>query len=526
MKKILYTLIKKLEEIKLVTEYPQLHNSKTFEKNPQIQIYGQRLFKDQTLYEYLLEFLVVFISKKGDSQYSDADEGFSFYVPTNGNKLAYFPAPKIGLKRFVFFNHSDQEKRFAIDKFALNEHRNHLETLIDINGNKNLPKQLVLEVLQDLLYGFNAVTGKRSWFAQSLLPLAPEMIFCEAIGSKSIRASLSNFEEDDDEKMWTKTDKKFNFDQHAFMARGGEVYYLHVAQALQNATPECKQSITLGIKEMINGIEQLSQISKFIQNQWEEIVDNSKENDLNFHYIKKTAEFIPSTYAKRGDFTVEEINNLIRCELDPFEKIKLFSSLIAMQIIRLMTLQATETIKGEDSQEWLIDLTKDSKSPIRKIAVNSYRDLEENVFRAIHHADLESYLMKNPKMTATKALDAAAKDTNLLVRRLAKSIGLVIPVKGPNMRFSLDEDLVKVLVLTMIAPGERLLFSTFLKKCYEHFKIIIGSKEAAQHFHEREMTHLVDFDENEAAFQQLLKDCGFLRNLSDATSIVENPFKG
>ncbi|MGB6407123.1 MAG: hypothetical protein WBF39_06575, partial [Planococcus donghaensis] len=326
--------------------------------------------------------------------------------------------------------------------------------------------------------------------------------------------------------MWIKADKKFNFDQHAFMARGGEVYYLHVAQALQSATPECKQSITLGIKEMINGIEQLSQISKFIQNQWEEIVDNSKEEDLNFHYIKKTAEFIPSTYTKRGNYTVEEIHNLIRCELDPFEKIKLFGTLIAMQIIRLMTLQATETIKAEDSQEWLIDLTNDSKSPIRKIAVNSYRELEENVFRAVHYADLDSYLKKNSKMTATKALDAAAKDTNLLVRRLAKSIGLVIPVKGANMRFSLDEDLVKVLVLTLVAPGERLLFSTFLKKCYEHFKIIVGSKEAAQHFHEREMTHLVDFDENEAAFQQLLKDCGFLRNLSDATSIVENPFKG
>ncbi|ANU09612.1 hypothetical protein BBH88_04525 [Planococcus antarcticus DSM 14505] len=514
----------------MVKEYPPLRDLKTFEKNPQIQIYGHRLFKDQTLYEYLLEFLVVFISKKGDSQYSDADEGFSFYVPTNGEKLTYFPAPKIGLKRFVFFNHSDQEKRFAIDKSALNAHRKHLDSLIDLNGNKTMPKQLVLEVLQDLLYGFNAVTGKRSWFAQSLLPMAPEMIFCEAIGSKSVRTKLSELEgeQGDNENKWAEIDKKFKFDQHAFMARGGEVYYLHVAQALQNAAPECKYSITVGIKEMISGIEQLSQISRFIQNQWEEVVDNSKENDLYFHYIKKTAEFIPNTYAKRGDFTVEEIHNLISCELDPFEKIKLFGTLIAMQIIRLMTLQATETIKAEDSQEWLIDLTNDSKSPIRKIAVNSYRDLEENVFRAIHHADLESYLKKNENinMTATKAFDAAAKDTNLLVRRLAKSIGLVIPVKGPNMRFSLNEDLVKVLVVTLIEPGERLLFSTFLKKCYKHFKIIIGSKEAAQHFHEREMTHLVDFDENEAAFQQLLKNCGFLRNLSDATSIVENPFKG
>ena len=31
---------------------------------------------------------------------------------------------------------------------------------------------------------------------------------------------------------------------------------------------------------------------------------------------------------------------------------------------------------------------------------------------------------------------------------------------------------------------------------------------------------------NKMAFQQMLKDCGFLRDLSDSTSIVENPYDG
>ncbi|TWT27254.1 hypothetical protein [Planomicrobium sp. CPCC 101110] len=510
----------------MIKPYPPLKDLIIPEKNPQTQIYGQRLYKDQTHYEYLLEFLVVFISKKSDANYVDSDEGFSFFVPTNGKKLAYFPIPRMGLKRFIFFNHSDQEKRFNIDKEAMATHRNYLTTLINESKKKDYSKEFVLDVMQDLLFGFNAITGKRSWSAQALLPLSPEMIFCEAIGNRETRIKLGNTENKSSEKNWVEVDKKFNFDQHAFMARGGEVYYLHVAQSLQNTSPEYKELITSGIKEMLTSIEQLSHISTFIQKQWEEIVDNPNNNDLNFHYIKKTAEFIPDTYHKRGEFTVKEICNLVRCELDPFEKIKLFGTLIVIQIIRLMTLQATETIKGVDSQEWLIDLTNNSKSPIRKIAVNSYRELEENIYRAVHYADIQSYIDKIKNMNDTKALEAAAKDTNLLVRRLAKSINFVIPNKGPSMRFSLNEDLVKVLVLTLIAPGERLLFSTFLKKCYEHFKIIIGAREAAYHFHEKEITHLVDFDENEAAFQELLKDCGFLRNLSDATSIVENPFKG
>ena len=31
-------------------------------------------------------------------------------------------------------------------------------------------------------------------------------------------------------------------------------------------------------------------------------------------------------------------------------------------------------------------------------------------------------------------------------------------------------------------------------------------------------------DENKVAFSEKLKECGFLRDLSDATSIVENPY--
>lgn len=34
-----------------------------------------------------------------------------------------------------------------------------------------------------------------------------------------------------------------------------------------------------------------------------------------------------------------------------------------------------------------------------------------------------------------------------------------------------------------------------------------------------------DFEFNKHAFQDLLKKCGFLRDLSDSTSIVENPFR-
>lgn len=191
--------------------------------------------------------------------------------------------------------------------------------------------------------------------------------------------------------------------------------------------------------------------------------------------------------------------------------------LVAIQIIRMMTHRSQMILNLPNKQAWLLDLTKNPQGAIRKQAVSSYEQLEENVFRAIFTKYDEDTAQAN-------TITNAAKDTSLLVRKLAKDIGLVIPPKGANMRMSLNENLVKVLVLSLIKPGERLLFTTFLEKCYEHFNIIIGPKEAEKHF--EEISYLNDFNENEQNFLELLSNCGFLKNLSDATSIVENPFKG
>ena len=70
---------------------------------PQIQVYGHRIYKDQTLYEYLLEFLLVFVSPKseGTVEYEKIkSDGFYFNeIKDEKNKLHYYPAPRMGLKR-------------------------------------------------------------------------------------------------------------------------------------------------------------------------------------------------------------------------------------------------------------------------------------------------------------------------------------------------------------------------------------------------------------------------------------------
>ena len=67
----------------------------------------------------------------------------------------------------------------------------------------------------------------------------------------------------------------------------------------------------------------------------------------------------------------------------------------------------------------------------------------------------------------------------------------------------------------------------FLEKLKKHYNIIIGPEEYSKYIDrssklEASLTN--SFAENQDAFQAFLKATGFLRELSDATSIVVNPY--
>lgn len=103
----------------------------------------------------------------------------------------------------------------------------------------------------------------------------------------------------------------------------------------------------------------------------------------------------------------------------------------------------------------------------------------------------------------------------------------IIPNKGAFERFSLSEDIIRFLVLALIEPEEKMTLNMFLEKLYKHYGVVIGPNEYRKSLVNDEVldTSLAGcFAENEAAFQKFLKETGFLKELSDATSIVINPY--
>ena len=52
----------------------------------------------------------------------------------------------------------------------------------------------ILEALQDLYHGYAVVLKNRNWCAQSLLPICPELVFCEATPNEKNRKKLVKFD--------------------------------------------------------------------------------------------------------------------------------------------------------------------------------------------------------------------------------------------------------------------------------------------------------------------------------------------
>lgn len=68
----------------------------------------------------------------------------------------------------------------------------------------------------------------------------------------------------------------------------------------------------------------------------------------------------------------------------------------------------------------------------------------------------------------------------------------------------------------------------FVDSLYDHFGMVIGPEQYKAEMKRSSVAEVGDLsflETNLDAFAQKLKDCGFLRDLSDATSIVENPYE-
>ena len=211
-----------------------------------------------------------------------------------------------------------------------------------------------------------------------------------------------------------------------------------------------------------------------------------------------------------------------------------------LQIFRMMYEQAQIRAKGDEQKPlWLVDVSKGNKN-IRNLAQQSL-DIYKETIEAANNIGLENFqdiskkyekkAEKNEsyrgKELEFKLMKDAQKDTTGLINKIGKEIKLLMPISGAKARMTLSEEMITFLVTALLEPMQKVTVDTFYELLFEHFGMVIGTRYEKEYyaFLGIEQNYEMDFKENEKGFLRLLKDCGFLRELSDATAIVVNPYE-
>lgn len=491
------------EEIKAKTQSSGAASKKIISN-----LFGNRFHSDETLYEYMIEFLLIFSSSK--REHEDYKKlSFHDFISNNPDSDFFYFQPKMGLRRFIFYDKSKKSDSVLDDKKAYDALKKALEERMINTDN---PEEIV-DAFHDLLYGYAVVLRKRAWCAQNVLPLCPEMIFCAANPNINERKKHPI----KDAYSMIEVDKHFNFDKRNFLSRGGELYYLHLLQGL-NGNQEKTKRLEQLLRNMITN-KKLSRLINFICDTWYE-VSEADEQELQ---VNLKLGYIPADgYLDCEKYAVDEMINFLSSDLHPIKRLEICARGIMFQIMRMMSWRVSNYL-GKDPHRWLISMRNCNSQVVKKLAAHDFTDFEDEFQEAINKMAKE---LEIPEDKFIKEIHEAKGNSFDIFKSKGKEMQCIIPPKGANERFSLSEEITTFLVLSIIPPKGKMTFSSFLEQLYEHYRIVIGPMEFKKSLVDDDNIRLASaFEENMNAFQDLLRATGFLRELSDATSIVENPYE-
>ena len=477
------------------------------------RLFGNRFKSDQTLYEYLIEFLLIFVSAKD----IDWETGKMQFHQSSDARLEYYVEPRMGLRRFVFYDKARKNGTVPIDEQA---YRELIQTLnYNIEAETDIEKQEIIDGIQDLLHGYAVVVRKRNWCAQMLLPVCPEMILCDAMPEEKNRRGL-RWTNDEDR---AKVDNSFAFNKRNFIARGGEIYYLHILQAIEGDC-EKKEKLEVLLQKLLGWKNnKLSEVCNMVQKSWEVTMGFEKKDVIQHLSLS----FIPEeAYKECGAYAVDELINFLSSGLPSINKIEILANGIMFQIMRMMSWRVDNYLDIE-KRAWIVDMKGGSSNTVKKIAAENFRQIENGFMTALNKSARDIGDKVIPREKYMTMLNKARISSLDVFRSKGKELKCIIPIMGQFERYSLSEDIIRFLVLSLIPPQKKMTLNMFLSKLYLQYKIVIGPEEYRKSIDtgsKLEPALANSFTENLGAFQTFLKATGFLRELSDATSIVVNPY--
>lgn len=500
--------------------------------NAAIRLYGRRLYKDQTPVEYLAEFLLVFLSPKGNEK-----EYEKSFMLDESSEPCYWPEDRLALKLFSFFPSSKLETRHSIHQKTYLEALELLRKKIEGSSEE---KDETIRILQNLFSGFTGVAKNRTWVTYSFLPAA------ESFVSRELAWKHTQAQKDAALSNWDSAKQYFSHNGHLFLARGGEVLFLQLAHLFsEHATSsdliaavkekkgyehltelkvsELQKSLETGISALFTGsIQKIDHLSAFVEETLSDINRLGEPKDSKLGWVSRAT-------APEAFLFACELNNICSSAMSGLDKLELLQTLCCLHVLRSLCFQAHRVDEVQKSTNgfvgnytWIVSNPDSAPGDAdRKLSQASFDRTESTLYRVLRIVN-EVYDEGGAGTELTQADDHGFK----IFRKIAKEIGLVIPKTGQGQRFVMTPLIMRVLVAATVRPAERIRLTTFYERVFAHFGIALADQQLSQAMTWlSEEDELVDYSVNKDSLwlEEGLKQGGFLVELSDAVSMVHNP---
>ena len=514
--------------------------------NPGIQLFGRRFFADQSIMEYLAEFLLVAHSAK---QMGREGSTFKSLLPAwqqlqnwpSGMELGYRAPVRLGLKLFAFLGASKLETRHV-------SHKKQYDVILEkilaaIQTDASVDKLEILRTLENLFLGFQGVGGNRTWCTQVFLPTALSLLACETNWQqkKAERSDVSS---------WAEALAYFSSQQKLFMARGGELLYLQLCNALRanrkdefydfisqfdfseeersprllheslesnlsRITNQCPAALDK-VADLIDGIDKITsdKLSKKIEDIW--------------------CAWCPEESWKEGYLFAVELNRICEADIDPIERINLLMICCSLQVLRSLSAQSMRytqrnqylnTFGGALDYCWIISSPEGRERNIKNLSQRNLQVVQRTIQQALRDEDIYKNAGLHSRSRETLYNEADTRYGHKLFLSLGKKLGFIVPQRGPMARFVFNDQILRYFVLSLLRPGERRTFDDFKNLLYLHYGIAVEGIELSNAVRWTELPQLdIVFYGSETWLTMMLQASGFLIHLSDACSLVCNPF--
>jgi len=531
----------------------QANGERAYRNNPAIQLFGNRLFTDQTPVEFLVEFLLLTTSPKrieGNGSFDDPLPSEDILQDWSNSKLEYAPKSRLNLKLFSFLGSSRLESRHKT-------HREHRFDLLNILKSKTAltgigNKDDVVRTLENLFLGFQGAGSGRTWCAQNFLPVCEGFLAGERIW-KETRARTTQPKEWED--LLNNSSYFFETGQRVILARGGEVLYLQICNALRQDKEIIRQwaeESGVMLDSSNNNNEQdpawlhaelmrelgslmhkcpkaITELAEFIDSGIEpETAEKTDFRSDSPRYV--SAGWCPVESWQEGYLFAVELLRLCKSNLDVIDRIYLLETACAMQVLRSLAFQSARYTPTNHFAAWpgyrlAVSAPEENRPIVKRVSQQTVKMIEKQIFQAIRNEDRGIALPDNEKERNKVLKEADNRYAGKFFIKLAKRLGLVIPRRGAGARFVLNEQLLRLLVLTVVPKGGRITYDRFKEIVERRFGLVFdadGIGQAGEWLADGNRVYLPNDTDN--WLQEMLEAAGFLLRLSDSCAmVVEDP---